>query len=158
GAICVLFIKYNCRRRNIKMALTIQNKKEITMNRTLKWIVWFFILMPAIYLAIVWNTLPEKLALHFDLQGNPDRYGSKIELVFVTALLIVVASLTFKYLPLAYKIDPRKTAVENKSRLQVLGLAIAVFISFISFVVIRTAASGNIRLNIAFVFSSIGIM
>jgi hypothetical protein len=44
------------------MVTSIQIKKEIIMDKFMKKIVWLFIIAPAIYLAIVWNTLPETIA------------------------------------------------------------------------------------------------
>ena len=81
------------------MVLTIQNKKEMTidfrlkqlkkieMNKYFKWLIWLVGFIPGIYLAANWNSLPEKVALHFDLKGNPDRYGDKTELLVVVAVL-----------------------------------------------------------------------
>ena len=55
------------------------------MDKFLKRIVWLIVIIPAIYLAIVWNKLPEKVAMHFDLKGNVDRFGSKNELIIMQA-------------------------------------------------------------------------
>jgi uncharacterized membrane protein len=50
------------------------------MDKFMKKIVWLFIIAPAVYLAIVWNTLPETIAMHFNIKGDIDRYGGKNEL------------------------------------------------------------------------------
>jgi uncharacterized membrane protein len=60
------------------------------MDKFMKKIVWLFIIAPAIYLAIVWNTLPETIAMHFNLKGDIDRYGSKNELTTMILILIAV--------------------------------------------------------------------
>lgn len=127
------------------------------MNKSFRIIVWLFIATPVIYLAVAWNKLPERLALHFNLQGEPDRYGGKIELLFVTLLLVILASLIHLFLPLSYKIDPRKTAAGNKLRLQQIALAIAILISFVACLAIHTALTGNIRFDLRLIFGSIGL-
>ncbi|HKZ67412.1 MAG TPA: DUF1648 domain-containing protein [Chitinophagaceae bacterium] len=49
------------------------------MNRYFKIFIWPIASVPLIYLLIIWKSLPEKIAMHFDLQGNPDRYGNKTD-------------------------------------------------------------------------------
>lgn len=140
------------------MVLTVQIKKEIIMNNILKLIAWPFILAPVIYLAIVWNKLPEKVATHFNLQGNADKYGDKKELLIIIAILTGVAAVIYLLLPLVYKIDPKKRAIENKTRLQRLSFAIALFVSFITCIIINSAENGSIHLNIRLIFCSIGVL
>ena len=65
------------------MVFTIQIKKEIIMNKFFKKIIWLIIISPAVYLVIVWNKLPERVPIHFNLKGIADRYGSKNELIIV---------------------------------------------------------------------------
>ena len=40
---------------------------------------------PAIYLASIWKTLPEKVPMHYNLKGEPDRFGNKTELLVMMA-------------------------------------------------------------------------
>src|SRR5262245_13303643 len=140
------------------MVPAIQNKKEIVMNTFLKNIVWLFIIAPAIYLAIIWNRLPERVAIHFNLKGEPDRYGGKNELIIMALVIAAITAIIYLLLPLVYKIDPKKTAVANKTRLQRIAFAIAVFMSFISFVVITGILRGNMKFNVRLVFAGIGIL
>jgi uncharacterized membrane protein len=140
------------------MVSSIQIKKEITMDNFLKKIVWLIIIAPAIYLAIVWNNLPKKIAMHFNLKGVPNGYGSRSDLILVTALLTVVATAIFLLLPLAYKIDTKKSAAENKTRLLRLAFAITLFVSFVACIVINGATHGNSGFNIRLVFGGIGLL
>lgn len=140
------------------MAFTVQIKKEIVMTRFLKISIWLILLTPAIYLAVIWNKLPETIATHFDLNGNADKYGSKNQVLFATIVLTVVAALIYFLLPLIYKIDPKKTAVKNKAILQRLAIPIALFITFINCVLINSSEKGGIFLDIRLVFGSIGLM
>ena len=69
------------------MAYAIQIKKEIIMNSFIKKIIWIIFLAPVVYLAIIWNTIPDTVPLHFDLKGNANRYGSKNELLLIAGIL-----------------------------------------------------------------------
>jgi uncharacterized membrane protein len=140
------------------MALTIQIKKEIIMNKLLKPIAWLLIVAPFAYLAISWDRIPEKVAVHFNILGNPDRYGSKNELIIVTVILVLLAAIIYLLLPLSYRVDSKKTAIGNKSRLQSMAFAIAVFISLVACVMINSAENGSIRFDIRLVFGSIGLL
>jgi uncharacterized membrane protein len=65
------------------------------MDNFMKKIVWLFIIAPAIYLAMAWNTLPETIAMHFNLKGDIDRYGSKNELAIMIIILIAVNAVVY---------------------------------------------------------------
>jgi uncharacterized membrane protein len=139
------------------MVSSIQIKKEIIMDKFLKKIIWLIIIAPAIYLAIVWNKLPQKIAIHFNLRGNPDRYGSKTGLIVGVAVLMVLATAIWLLMPLVYKIDRKKRAVENKPRLLRMAFAISLFISFVSCILINSSVY-SIHFNIRLIFGSIGLM
>ena len=58
------------------MVHAVQNQKKIDMNTILKKIVWVIMLLPAVYLAIIWNKLPESIAMQYNLKGEPIRFSS----------------------------------------------------------------------------------
>lgn len=117
------------------------------MNKLLKIIAWPLLLAPAVYLAIVWNSLPDRLPVHFNIKGEADRYGGKTEFLLTISGLILLAILIYLFLPLIHKIDPKKTAGENKTRLPRLAFGIALFLSFITCFVINSAETGNMKMN-----------
>ena len=54
------------------MVLTIQIEKKVVMNKILNKIVWPIILAPGIYLAFIWNNIPEKChAFRFKRKCRP---------------------------------------------------------------------------------------
>src|SRR6185503_11602846 len=116
------------------------------MKAIFKKIIWLIIAAPAVYLAVVWNRLPEKVAMHFDLQGNPDRFGNKSELIIMSVVLIVVNALTYLLLTNVYRIDPKKYAAENKDRLQSIALAVAAFFSVVLCIIIYSSLKGSIKI------------
>src|SRR2546423_7103630 len=141
------------------MVLTIQIKKEIIMNKFLKRIVWLIIISPAIYLAIVWKKLPDKIATHFDMHGNADQFGNKGQLWLGIGLITVVSILIYLLLTQLYKIDPKKHAAENKDRLLRIAFTITIFMSVVSITLIHSSINeGGIRFNMHFIFAIIGFL
>jgi uncharacterized membrane protein len=140
------------------MVPAVQSKKEIIMNTMLKKIVWLIMLIPALYLGLVWNKIPQQVAMHYDLQGNPDRYGSKNELLTFAFVLIVVNALTYLMLTNIYRIDPKRYAADNKGRLQRIAFIVVVFIAGILCLFINSAVSGGLKLSMSLIFAGIGLL
>ena len=140
------------------MVTSIQIKKEIIMDKFMKKIVWLFIIAPAIYLAITWNTLPETIAMHFNLKGDIDRYGSKNELAIMIIILIAVNAVVYLLLPQVYRIDPKRYAAENKGRLFRIAFAVSVFTSAVLCLIIYSSIHGNIKFSMRFILAGVGLM
>jgi uncharacterized membrane protein len=128
------------------------------MDKFMKKIVWLFIIAPAVYLAIVWNTLPETIAMHFNLKGDIDRYGSKNELATMVLILIGVNAVLYLLLPQVYRIDPKRYAVENKGRLFRIAFAVAVFTAAVLCLIIYSSVHGNIKFTMRFILAGVGLM
>ncbi len=129
------------------------------MDKILKIMIWPILLAPFIYLAVIWNSLPNQVSTHFNFDGKPDRYGDKSSLWIYIGIIVVVAAAIYVLLPLSYKIDRKKRAVENKSRLQRLVFAIAVFMSLISCVIINSVQKvEGVSFNIKLIFGCIGLL
>ena len=128
------------------------------MDKILKRIAWLFIIAPAIYLAIVWTRLPETIAMHFNLQGDIDRYGSKNELITLILIIIAVNAVIYLLLPQVYRIDPKRYAAENKGRLFRIAFAVAVFTSAVLCLIIYSSIHGNIKFSMRFILAGVGLM
>lgn len=140
------------------MAYAIQTKKEMIMDKLFKRIVWFIIAAPLVYLAAVWNTLPESIALHFDIQGTPDRFGSKNELLGTGLMLTAVNIAVYLLLINVYRIDPKKQAAENKIRLQRMAFAIAVFMAGILGFIIYNTQHADMKFGPRLIFAAVGLL
>lgn len=127
------------------------------MNRLLKKIVWPAMAIPAVYLAIVWNKLPEKVAMHFDLKGEPDRFGSKSELITTVAIIAGMNILVYFILTNIWRIDPKKYAAENKDRIGKIAFATVILLSAILCLIIYSASHGNIRFSTNLIFAATGL-
>lgn len=140
------------------MVTSNQIKKEIIMDTFLKRVIWLFIIGPAVYLAIVWNTIPETVAMHFNLKGEPDRYGSKNELITMTLILTAVNVAVYLLLPQVYRIDPKRYAAENKSRLHRIAFAVSVFIAAVLCLLIYTSVHESISISGRFITAGVGLL
>jgi uncharacterized membrane protein len=129
------------------------------MNTLLKRIVWLVIIAPAVYLAVIWNKIPAKIATNFDAKGNPDEYGNKAQLWIGIGVIAVVGAIIYFLLTYIYRFDPKKHAAENKDRMLRIAFVIVLFMSVVSFTLIHSSASeGGIRFNIHFVFATSGFL
>jgi uncharacterized membrane protein len=141
------------------VGFAIQNfKKEIIMNKYFKYLGWFIILSPAAYLALVWHRLPDRIAIHFGLDGTPDRFGTQNSLLILVLVITSINLLAYLLLTNIHRIDSRKSATENRFKMERIGLAIAVFITVVLFIIINTAFSPDTKLSMRVIFAGIGLL
>ena len=127
------------------------------MNNLLKKIVWPLMAAPLIYLAIVWKSLPEKVAMHFNLKGEADRLGSRNELITTIIIMTVVNMIVYLLLTNIWRIDPKKNAAENRNRIATIGFAAVVLLSAVMCMIIYSASRGNISFSAGLIFSGVGL-
>ena len=128
------------------------------MTRYFKYLIWPLALVPLTYLFFIWQSLPEEMPMHFDLKGNPDRYGNKSELLVMAAVLSAMSIVIYFVLSNIYKIDPKKYAADNKDRLHRMGFAIAVFIIALTCFIIFSTARGTMKMSMRYVFAGVGLL
>jgi uncharacterized membrane protein len=63
------------------------------------------VLMPFVYLAFIWKTLPTKVPTHWNYKGEVDHWGDKISLI---GLLFMLPVFTYVLMVVIPKIDPKK--------------------------------------------------
>lgn len=128
------------------------------MNIFLRRIVWLIMLIPAIYLAIIWKRIPETVPMHFDLKGNVDKYGTKHDLLILIVVLSVVNAIVYLVVSNIYKIDPRKGASLNKDRMHKIAFAVSVYLSAIFIMLIYQIMHNDVNLMMKFVFVAMGLL
>ncbi len=128
------------------------------MTKYFKLLVWPIGAIPCIYLATIWNSLPDRVAMHFDSSGQPDRYGSKTELLIMIIILSVMSIVMYFVLANIYKIDPKKYAAENKDRLRRMGFIISVFMSALSCFIIYITKQENVAIGMNYIFAGIALL
>lgn len=128
------------------------------MNTILNKLVWLIVPVPLIYLAIVWNKLPATVALHFGMNGMPDRFGTKNELLTSLVILSGVSLLVYLLLKNIYRVDPKKYAAENKDRLLRIGFATSVFLSAIGCMLVYTSLTGAASFAMGLILAGVGLL
>ena len=128
------------------------------MNKVLKLLIWPVALAPVVYLAVVWNSLPETVPVHFDLHGTPDRYGNKTELLVILCVMTLFIPGIYFLLSNIYRIDPKKFAAENKRRLERIGFATAIFLSGVSCFVIYSTIHNGFEPGVKYILAGIGLL
>ena len=128
------------------------------MDKFLNRVIWLFIIAPAVYLAILWNTIPETIAMHFNFKGEVDRYGSRNELITMTLLLTVLNVIVYLLLPQVYRIDPKRFAAENKSRLQRIAFTVSIFIAAVLCLLIYSSIHEDIKFSTRFILAGVGLI
>lgn len=112
------------------------------------------VLLPFIYLAYIWNQLPEKVPMHWDIKGDIDRYGDKIELLLIPFLLPVLVYVIFLVVP---KIDPKKKLHKMGNKLQNLKVLMTIFMSVLALFIIYSAKN-NTFTNPNYILLLIGVL
>lgn len=128
------------------------------MNKILNKLVWLIVPIPLIYLAIIWNKLPDSIALHFDFNGKADKFGNKNELLITIIILSVISILSYLLLKNIYRIDPKKYAAENKDRLLKIGFAITVFMTAVSCMLVYTGQNGSSGFAMGLILAGVGLL
>ena len=94
------------------------------------------VLLPFIYLAYLWNDLPNKVPIHWNLKGEIDRYGDKSELIIIPILLPLLTYLVFLVVP---KIDPKNKLNKMGEKLQSIKFLLTTFMSILALFIIYIA-------------------
>ncbi|WP_437396326.1 SdpI family protein [Flagellimonas lutimaris] len=112
------------------------------------------VLLPFLYLAYVWNQLPEQVPLHYNITGEADRYGDKSELILIPILLPVLIYAIFLVVPY---IDPKKQIQKMGNKYQSLKLILTTFMSVLALFIIHTTKTGSFG-NPNTMFLILGVM
>ncbi len=118
------------------------------MNRNafINLFVFLLIISPAIYLAFVYGTLPQTVGLHFGIDGKPDRFGDKHELLLAVVFLIFLNAGIYLLLKNIHKIDPKK-ATTSKSILQKMAFAVVLLLTCTNIMVIQSSVANGITFD-----------
>jgi len=87
------------------------------------------IMLPFIYLVYIWNDLPSKVPLHWNLEGEVNRYGSKEELLLIPILLPLLIYIVFLLVP---SIDPKKKIEKMGNKYERLKIFVTLLMSVLA--------------------------
>lgn len=111
-------------------------------------------LIPSLFLLFVWDELPEQVPVHWNLQGEIDRYGSKSDLIWIGGLMPLLIYFIFQMIPI---IDPKGKIKNMGNKLFSLKLILTVFMSALSLFIILSARNQSIG-NSNYVFVLVGLL
>jgi uncharacterized membrane protein len=109
--------------------------------------------LPFIYLAFIWNNLPDKIPMHWNGSGEIDRYGNKSELLFMLFMLVGITYFVFLVIP---KIDPKQKLQNMGNKLNNLRLILGIFMSALAIGIVYSTQQKSS--NPSFVFVIIGLL
>lgn len=94
------------------------------------------ILIPFVYLATIWNSLPERVPIHWNSKGEIDNWGNKLALI---ALLFMLPVLTYVILSVITKIDPQKKLTLMGGKLYQLKFFLVLFMSILALFIVYSS-------------------
>ncbi len=101
--------------------------------------------IPWIYLAYIWNELPQTVATHFGINGAADRFGDKSEVVFIMLIIAAAGLATYFILQNLYKIDPKKKYTETTSAvMKKISAVVIMLLSFLLFFILNSMLHAKI--------------
>ena len=117
------------------------------------------VLAPFVYLAIIWNTLPEKVPTHWNYKGEADKWGDKYSLIALSFLLPVLTYILMLVIP---KIDPKKKIQLMGGKYYQLKFILVLFMSTLAFIILHltvnqsTSSPNLIYIPIGVLFIALG--
>jgi uncharacterized membrane protein len=113
-----------------------------------------FVLLPFIYLAYLWNSLPEKVPIHWDYKGGIDDWGTKYSLLGLIFLLPVFTYVLMLAIP---KIDPKKRIELMGGKYYQIKFVLVVLMSVLALFIIHSSKSQTLS-SPSIVFVLIGLL
>lgn len=113
-----------------------------------------FVLLPFVYLGYLWNSLPEKVPIHWNLKGEIDDWGSKLSLIGLVFLLPVLTYVLMLAIP---KIDPKKRIEFMGGKYYQLKLVLVCFMSVLALFIIHSSKSQTLS-SPSVVFVLVGLL
>lgn len=121
------------------------------------WAVVLIALSPAAYLAIIWNSLPGIVPVHYNLNFKPDRLGNKDELWMLVGVISGVSLLVYLLLLNIRRFDPKQRKLPPSLVFTKLAIVIVVFLAIINFLVLISIKQ-NSDIGFRALFPLIGLL
>ena len=112
------------------------------------------VLIPFVYLAYIWSSLPEIVPIHWNYKGEIDDWGNKSSLIFITFLLSGLTYILFTIIPL---IDPKKRIQTMGNKYHNLKFLMVLFMSALAVFIIYSVKEQSIT-NPSFIYLAMGLL
>ena len=110
--------------------------------------------IPFIYLAYIWHDLPKKIPIHWNINGEIDRYSDKTGLFWIIFLMPVSTYLILLFVP---KIDPKGQIKKMGHKYDQIKFVLLTFMSALSLFIIYSVKTKTLS-NPNYIFMLIGIL
>jgi len=100
--------------------------KKINSMDIAAMILW---LLPIVYVASIYSSLPASVPVHFDIDGRPNGYGSKGDFLGTQGILIIMSAFVYLLMKFLPAIDPKKYVKYGEATFQKLALGIVFFMA-----------------------------
>lgn len=128
--------------------------KKIIMEKLKKEIPFIAVaLLPFVYLAYIWNELPKQVPMHWNAEGEIDRYGDKNELLVMIFMLTGITYFIFLIIPY---IDPKQKLQNMGNKLNNLRLILGLFMSALAIYILYSVQQKTS--NPVLIFPLIGLL
>ena len=97
-------------------------------------------LLPFVYLAYIWPSLPQRVPMHWNASGEIDRWGDKSETLMIPILMTGLVYVLFLILP---KIDPKGKLESMGNKLNSFRMILTCFMSVLSLYVLYSIKTHN---------------
>jgi uncharacterized membrane protein len=111
-------------------------------------------LLPLLYLGSVWNSLPENVPLHWNLEGEIDNWGSKYTLI---GLVFLMPILTYILMLVVPNIDPKKRIEAMGGKYNQFKFILVAFMSILSIFIIYISKNQKLS-SPGIIFVLVGIL
>ena len=114
-------------------------------------------ILPWVYLAFIWKDLPAIIPVHFELNGHPDKYGPKNNIVIVPAILSGLTLLIFLLFQGFRKYVSAEKVANASVLLSKVSVVLAYFFCGISLLILYWTLSGKV-VGLQIVFAGVALL
>ena len=115
------------------------------LNKVIEILVVVLLLsIPIIYAGIVYGNLPDIIPIHFDLEGNPNGFGSRSFIFLGPSILAATGIFTFLLISNLSSIDPKRYKQKSELLFKKLAFLMVIFLSALGMIIVRSSVTpGN---------------
>jgi uncharacterized membrane protein len=113
------------------------------MNKYLKEsVLWVLIILPYVYLATIWNKLPDQVPTHFNISGNADAWSGKTTLLFLPGAMGIGIYLLMLLIPV---LDPKRKIQQMGVKYYNFRFMLTFFFSLFATYLLFVSNSGSLK-------------
>lgn len=129
--------------------------KRFTLIDGVFFLIWA---VPIVYLAVVYTQLPPQVPLHFNAEGQPDRFGDRSTFLWYMVLLQVISVGLYFLIRFLPEIDPKKRIKYSRHVLVQISYAVVTFMSALAVFLIYGTVRGRMHLDVHYLFAGIALL